>query len=59
MFLKSTDKHFAGMRLWMRLQGLWVAKELFLDAIRQKKSIKCRNSSVCFRHYSESKIFRI
>lgn len=44
MFLESREKHFAGMRAWA-LSVLWVAAELFLEAIRQKQSIRCRNSS--------------
>lgn len=45
MFLESREEHLAGMRALMRLSALWVAKELFLDAIKQKESIRCRNST--------------
>lgn len=45
MFLEPREKHFAGTRAWVRLSAFWVAKELFLDDLRQKESIRCRNSS--------------
>lgn len=45
MFLESKEEHLAGMRALMILSALWVAKELLLDAIKQKGSIRYRNSS--------------
>lgn len=45
VFLEPREKRFAGTRAWIRLSALWVAKELFLDDLRQKESIRCRNSS--------------